>query len=620
MGGGQTQTQNSTQVSDKTPWAPAIPGLQQGLTDATTLYNAGVGGQIFQGPRVADLTTQQQQGLQSVSDQAAADNSAGIALTGLQNIVGSNGGVSYNGPSLNSDGLSAGTLGALGQLNGVKGADLGLLNNFIGSTYGSQSPIDQTASGFMNGSRDIQTGGIYNGLLGYNNQASASERNLGGVASGQYLDPTTNPFVQALVKTSNENADTANRAAFAQSGRYGSGAFAAATAKAINDTDTALYANQYNTERQNQLSANSMLDAQQNARVNQGTTLGNALTNLGSLNNQQRLAGAGLQQNQNAQQLSALGTQLGGQEFNSNLDLQKATTALGTYGQGTANAMQNEMNRTGVALNSQGQAIQAASAIPGVDASRYLPAQQLLQAGGIQQQQNQSYLDAARDYFGDTQSLPWQALSQYLSVPTAIGSMGGTTVTQGTQQTKTSGVSPLQSILGLGTSLLGLGTGGGASLGGGLLKGLIGSDERMKENIEPVGELHDGQRIYRYNYKGDDKTQIGLLAQEVLAHQPGAVGELPGGGGLLGVDYDKATDKAAGLLDGARRDGAKQDPGSPQRSLDIVVQGGSPAQQPEDGHRGLLMVMVQPKAANEPVPTKANSEHRGQRRAAGRGR
>jgi hypothetical protein len=41
---------------------------------------------------------------------------------------------------------------------------------------------------------------------------------------------------------------------------------------------------------------------------------------------------------------------------------------------------------------------------------------------------------------------------------------------------------------------------GGMSSGIGLLSFL--SDERAKENIEEVGELHDGQPVYRYSYKG----------------------------------------------------------------------------------------------------------------------
>ena len=69
------------------------------------------------------------------------------------------------------------------------------------------------------------------------------------------------------------------------------------------------------------------------------------------------------------------------------------------------------------------------------------------------------------------------------------------------------------------------------------------SDERMKSDKEPVGELYDGQKVYRYNVDGGP-TQIGLMAQEVEKREPGAVGEV---GGLKAVNYHAATDKAAGL-------------------------------------------------------------------------
>lgn len=64
------------------------------------------------------------------------------------------------------------------------------------------------------------------------------------------------------------------------------------------------------------------------------------------------------------------------------------------------------------------------------------------------------------------------------------------------------------------------------------------SDERLKENIKKVGETTDGQNIYKYNFKGDPRTQIGLLAQEVAHDHPEAVGKK---NGYLTVDYDKAT-------------------------------------------------------------------------------
>jgi hypothetical protein len=82
---------------------------------------------------------------------------------------------------------------------------------------------------------------------------------------------------------------------------------------------------------------------------------------------------------------------------------------------------------------------------------------------------------------------------------------------------------------------------------GGLAGGLMGflSDKRAKEDIEPVGKLFDGQTIHRYRYKGDDRHQIGLIAQEVEEREPAAV--LPFPGNMKGVNYRRATDMAAEL-------------------------------------------------------------------------
>lgn len=78
----------------------------------------------------------------------------------------------------------------------------------------------------------------------------------------------------------------------------------------------------------------------------------------------------------------------------------------------------------------------------------------------------------------------------------------------------------------------------------GLLSGGIGllSDARAKENIVPVGYLHNGLTVYRYNYKGETEQQIGLIAQEVEKAIPHAVKE--GADGLKRVRYDIATEMA----------------------------------------------------------------------------
>ena len=68
------------------------------------------------------------------------------------------------------------------------------------------------------------------------------------------------------------------------------------------------------------------------------------------------------------------------------------------------------------------------------------------------------------------------------------------------------------------------------------------SDREAKENVQPIGKTNDGQNIYRFNYKGDPRTQIGLMAQEVEKEHPDAVGR---SGKYKTVDYKRATEDAA---------------------------------------------------------------------------
>lgn len=64
------------------------------------------------------------------------------------------------------------------------------------------------------------------------------------------------------------------------------------------------------------------------------------------------------------------------------------------------------------------------------------------------------------------------------------------------------------------------------------------SDERLKENIVPIGKTNDNLTIATYNYKGTTKPEIGLIAQEVAEKKPEAVQRHPSG--FLIIDYGKA--------------------------------------------------------------------------------
>jgi hypothetical protein len=152
-------------------------------------------------------------------------------------------------------------------------------------------------------------------------------------------------------------------------------------------------------------------------------------------------------------------------------------------------------------------------------------------AGLAAQQQQQAGLSTGYQQYLNQFQYPYNQLGWYGGLVSGAGSgMGGTTTTN------MPGASPLSSVLGIGSML-------GAMGGSSGIAGLFSlSDKRAKENIEPVGETYDGQKIYRYNFKGSPKTEIGLIAQEVERHHPDAVGII---NGIRGVDYHDATEAAA---------------------------------------------------------------------------
>ena len=86
--------------------------------------------------------------------------------------------------------------------------------------------------------------------------------------------------------------------------------------------------------------------------------------------------------------------------------------------------------------------------------------------------------------------------------------------------------------------------GGAASMGkafpgmGAAMSGLIGSDIRLKENIELVGvDEVTGLNLYDFNYKWGEKRFRGVMAHEVREEYPEAV--YTSGAGWLAVYYDK---------------------------------------------------------------------------------
>lgn len=137
-----------------------------------------------------------------------------------------------------------------------------------------------------------------------------------------------------------------------------------------------------------------------------------------------------------------------------------------------------------------------------------------LSAGDSQYARDYSMYQAARSY-------PFEKTSWLANIVEGVGSGSGGTTTA-TQPAGNTGSSILGGVLALGSFL---------------------SDERAKENRQIIGKTFDGQPIYRFNYKGDPRTQLGLMAQEVEKDHPHAVNE--NAQGLKFVDYRDATEDAA---------------------------------------------------------------------------
>lgn len=237
----------------------------------------------------------------------------------------------------------------------------------------------------------------------------------------------------------------------------------------------------------------------QNNQQQQAGQLGNAITSGAFGGDRTGIAAANLEQQQNLANAniysgianqgyqSALSTAQGQQQIGLAGSKQLADIGSTAYGEGANTASE---------LASLGTGAQTAG-LQG--------AQSQIAAGTVQQQTQQAQDTAEYQQFLQQQSYPFQTAQFLANIAEGTGALSGSTTTT-TQP-------------------------------GGFF-----SDERLKEDMEPIGKTFDGQPIYRYKMKGDSRERIGLSAQEVEKKHPDAVGLA---GGYRYVDYGKATEAAA---------------------------------------------------------------------------
>lgn len=189
-------------------------------------------------------------------------------------------------------------------------------------------------------------------------------------------------------------------------------------------------------------------------------------------------------------------------------------------------ALSTAQQQQGVNLSAQQQNLarltaggaQEANIGAGAQSAGLAGAQAQLTAGQAQQQTEQAGLTALYNQFLQQQSYPFQTAQFLANIAEGTGALSGSS-------TASTSTSPAPFF----------------------------SDERLKEDIEPIGETYDGTNIVKFRYKGSPHKQIGLIAQDVERKHPEAVGLA---GGYKTVDYDAATKKAAsqgGLAHGSAR-------------------------------------------------------------------
>lgn len=523
--------------------------------------------QRYTGEFVAPLTGTQRAGM------AATNAAAGMAqpyftsatnqLMGAQQAAspyyqgateqlaqGINAGNQFAGQSSQTLGTAQGQAGAIQQT---------ALDNF-GAAYSGAQPYNEAAGGLYQ--QGLEQGRDFTGRSAYGtDQALAGAQpyqqaatqymgsgaqavnpeDLGADQINKYLSPYLGTVLQGtagLLNQQNQQQQAGQMGNAIRSGAFGgdrSGIAAANLNQQQNLANSKIYSDILNqgfgqalsTAQQQQglgLSAAQANRAAQQQAVEQALAIGQQGFGQG-LSAAQQQAALGRQffdmSSSTGQNAAALGQQIYGQGtgtaerqaamgqqiFGQGLSAAQQQAALGQqqFGQGTAASQQAAALGQGIYGMGANTAAQTAALGTGAQDAALSGAAAQMTAGQVEQATDQADKTARYNQFLQEQSLPYQQLKLASDIALGTGTAQGSTTTT-TQP-------------------------------GGFF-----SDERLKENIKAVGKTFDGQTIHSFNYKGDPRTQIGLIAQEVQKHHPDAVGLAAG---YKTVNYDKATEDAA---------------------------------------------------------------------------
>lgn len=368
--------------------------------------------------------------------------------------------------TIGSGGLGQTSQNAMNQLSNMGGSNSWMntaangLQNVGQIGHGTQNQIAQNAqnvgqidtsslNGFMSqaGNAGQISGDNFQNVFNNAGQGGAADSYLTSTAKGDYLGGS--PYLDEIIsKGAGDIAGQTNNM-FASGGRYGSGANQGVLSDSIAKYSNDLRNQNYQAERQNQLSAANALESAQQGRLGIQNSAASGLANVQGQNVSNSLAGTQLganiagqiggMQNQNIQNNLA-GQSLGLNAANSASNIQGqnisnqlgANQALGSLGQ---NKFNNQLNaQTGAAgIENQGMSnmLNMISQLPTIQGNKVFDAQQQQGVGSQIDQRTQQALQNAINQFQQGDMEAWSRLGGLITA--GMGSAGSYGTQSGTQ-------------------------------------------------------------------------------------------------------------------------------------------------------------------------------------------
>lgn len=203
---------------------------------------------------------------------------------------------------------------------------------------------------------------------------------------------------------------------------------------------------------------------------------------------------------------------------------QAFNTAISAGAQDVGNKLNADTTNANLAETALNRSLGGATALEGLQNQQLGVAGAQNTMGAQQTAQKQADLTAQYNQWLMAQQYPFQT-AQLMNQGVAAGAAAMPASVQDTKAAEdNSGLAALGSIAGTALNFLPF------------------SDIHLKEDIDHVGELHDGTPVFSYRYIGSPVKHIGVMAQDIERRRPDAVVRHPSGFKM--VDYDKATERS----------------------------------------------------------------------------